>query len=88
MRVTEGALNVAVFAGPLGTTLGVQLAAVFQSPLPGSEFQTALPAKAGLVQFEQEQQRAGCKQFSDHRSRAEIVVPKEMDLADAEMILY
>jgi hypothetical protein len=40
------ASNVAVSSGPLGTVLGVQLAAVFQSPLVGLRFQVALPAAA------------------------------------------
>src|SRR5690242_12849424 len=42
-RMSETA-KVAVSAGPLGMVLGVQLAAVFQSPLVGLRFQVALPA--------------------------------------------
>ena len=38
--------NWAVSAGPFGTVAGVQLAAVFQSPLAGLRFHVALPAKA------------------------------------------
>jgi len=41
--------NVAVSAGPLGTVLGVQLAAVFQSSVAGLAFQVALPAKVLLA---------------------------------------
>src|SRR5713101_3154109 len=37
--------NVATSVGPLGTVAGIQLAAVFQSPLVGLRFQVALPAK-------------------------------------------
>ena len=36
--------NVAISAGPLGTVIGVQLAAVFQSPEPGLRSHVALPA--------------------------------------------
>ena len=36
--------KVAVSFDPLGTVAGVQLAAVFQSPLAGLRFQVALPA--------------------------------------------
>ena len=36
--------NCAVSAAPLGTVAGVQLVAVFQSPLGGLRFQVALPA--------------------------------------------
>jgi hypothetical protein len=36
--------KVAVSAGPLGTTSGVQLTAVFQSPLIGLSFHVALSA--------------------------------------------
>ena len=45
--VAEDEPNVAVSAGPLGTVVGDQLAAVFQSPLAGDADQVALPAKAG-----------------------------------------
>jgi hypothetical protein len=38
--------KVAVSLGPLGTVDGVQLPAVFQSPLAGLRFQLALPANA------------------------------------------
>ena len=38
--------KVAVSLGPSGTLFGVQLRAVFQSPLVGLRFQVALPAKA------------------------------------------
>jgi hypothetical protein len=38
--------NVAMSAGPLGTVIGDQLAAVFQSPLTGVVSQVLLPAKA------------------------------------------
>src|SRR5438067_10071445 len=41
--------NVAVSAGPLGTVLGVQLLAVFQSLVTGLAFQVALPAKLLLA---------------------------------------
>ena len=41
--------NVAVSPEPFGTVIGVQFAAVFQSPLPGLKSHCALPAKAGLV---------------------------------------
>src|SRR6266496_2327770 len=41
--------NVAVSNGPLGTVLGVQLAAVNHSPLAGLCFQVALPAKELLT---------------------------------------
>ena len=37
--------NVAISAGPLGTVRGVQLAALFQSPLIGLSRHVALPAK-------------------------------------------
>src|SRR5689334_4551118 len=37
-------VNVATSSGPLGTVAGVQLAAVFQSPLVGVALQVALPA--------------------------------------------
>ena len=37
--------NVAVSVLPLGTVAGIQLAAVFQSPVVGLRFQVALPAK-------------------------------------------
>src|SRR6266536_1597129 len=37
--------KVAISDGPLGTVAGVQLAAVFQSPLAGSRFHVALPAR-------------------------------------------
>jgi hypothetical protein len=37
--------KVAISAGALGIVFGVQFAAVFQSPLVGSRFQVALPAK-------------------------------------------
>ena len=37
--------KVAMSAGPFGTVLGIQLAAVFQSPLVGLRFQVALSAK-------------------------------------------
>ena len=40
------ASNVAVSAGPLGTVLGIQLVAVFQSPLVGFKVHAALPASA------------------------------------------
>src|SRR5262245_29323618 len=38
--------KVAVSDGPFGTVCGVQLAAVFQSPLVGLRFQVALPLLA------------------------------------------
>ena len=38
--------KVAVSLGPLGTVDGVQLPAVFQSPVAGLPFQVALPANA------------------------------------------
>src|SRR5215470_16968774 len=38
------AANVAISERPSGTVAGVQLAAVFQSPLVGLRFQVALPA--------------------------------------------
>ena len=38
--------KVAVSVGPFGTVAGVQLAAMFQSPLVGFRFQVALPAAA------------------------------------------
>ena len=41
--------KVAVSDGPLGTVAGVQLVAVFQSPLVGLRFQLALPATAFRV---------------------------------------
>jgi hypothetical protein len=41
--------NVAVSVGPLGTVAGVQLPAVFQSPVVGLAFQVALPAKLLLA---------------------------------------
>ena len=41
------AAKVAMSPGPFGTVAGVQLAAVFQSPLVGLRFQVALPAWAG-----------------------------------------
>ena len=41
--------KVAVSAGPLGTVAGVQLAAVFQSAVPGIGSHIALPASARLV---------------------------------------
>ena len=42
--------NVAVSAGPLGTVIGVQLAAAFQSPEPGLRSHVALPAWVAWVQ--------------------------------------
>jgi hypothetical protein len=39
------ALNVAISEGALGTVLGIQLAAVFQSPVEGLLLHVALPAK-------------------------------------------
>src|ERR1700736_458284 len=39
--------NVAMSAAPLGTVAGVQLPAVFQSPVAGAGSHMALPAKAG-----------------------------------------
>src|SRR5207249_993977 len=44
MPVTLEEAKLAVSDGPLGTVAGVQLAAVFQSPLVGLEVQVALPA--------------------------------------------
>ena len=41
--------NVAISVKPLGTVCGVQLAAVFQSPLVGLRFQVALPAELGWL---------------------------------------
>ena len=41
--------NVAVSVGELGTVAGIQLAAVFQSPVPGAAFHVALPAKLMLA---------------------------------------
>ena len=41
--------KVAVSVKPFGTVCGVQLAAVFQSPLVGSRFQVALPAELDCV---------------------------------------
>jgi hypothetical protein len=41
--------NVAMSPGPLGTVAGVQLVAVFQSPLKGKKFQVALLATADRV---------------------------------------
>ena len=46
MLVVLEASSVPVSKGPLGTVAGVQLAAVFQSPLVGSRSQVALPAGA------------------------------------------
>ncbi|PYK40452.1 MAG: hypothetical protein DME60_08075 [Verrucomicrobia bacterium] len=43
--VTVEDANVAVSAGPLGGPPGVQLPAVFQSPVVGLASQVALPAK-------------------------------------------
>jgi hypothetical protein len=45
MLVIVEMLKVAVSKGPLGTVAGVQLAAVFQSPLTGFALQVALPPK-------------------------------------------
>src|SRR5712691_11240423 len=44
--VTSVTLETSNVATSLGTTSGVQLAAVFQSPLVGLRFQVALPARA------------------------------------------
>ena len=44
MPVVLETANWAVSAGPFGTVAGVQLAAVFQSPLAGLRFHVALPA--------------------------------------------
>src|SRR3954468_19508486 len=41
--------NVAVSAGPLGGPLAIQVAALFQSVLPGAAFQVARPAKLLLA---------------------------------------
>src|SRR5207302_1852869 len=41
--------NVAVSVGELGTVAGIQLAAVFQSPVPGAAFHVAFPAKLILA---------------------------------------
>ena len=43
-------VNVAVSAEPLGTVIGVQLAAVFQSPDPGLRSHVALPAWLSWMQ--------------------------------------
>src|SRR3954466_11917316 len=54
-KVMEGLFEVAQVAtslGPLGTALGTQLVAVFQSPEVGLRFQVALPAKAPRVKAE------------------------------------
>ena len=40
--------NVAISAGPFGTVIGVQLAAVFQSPEPGLRSHVALLACATI----------------------------------------
>lgn len=57
--------NVAVSAGPLGTVFGVQLAAVFQSPLVGSSCQVALPATAEPI-AKRKSSRGNGKDFSFH----------------------
>jgi hypothetical protein len=54
--------KVAMSSGPLGTVAGVQLAAVFQSPLAGLRFQVALPAWAGTF---------GISTSNPHKSRAD-----------------
>jgi hypothetical protein len=43
------ARNLAISAGPLGTVLGLQFAAVFQSLLAGADFHVALPAPQGCT---------------------------------------
>jgi hypothetical protein len=49
MSVTLDPANVAVSEGPLGIFRGVQLPAVFQSPLAGLAFHVALPEKLLLA---------------------------------------
>ena len=43
--VTSDIPRVATSPGPFGTVLGIQLTAVFQSPVEGFALQVALPAK-------------------------------------------
>ncbi len=58
--------NVAVSANPLGTVDGVQLLAVFQSPVAGLVFHVALPAKLLLAVVS----RSVMIVWQDNRSRA------------------
>src|SRR5438876_774710 len=64
--VTLETSKVAVSAGPLGTVAGVQLVAVFQSPLVGLRFHVALPAKAVLAA----ESRNGTKTTANTNTRA------------------
>jgi hypothetical protein len=56
-------LKVAISVGPFGTVSGVQLAAVFQSPLTGFELQVALPAKQRAAIKHEKRQRSGKSLF-------------------------
>lgn len=49
--------NVAISVGPLGTVAGVQFAAVPQSPVTGSRFQVALPARTVVRETRRQQQK-------------------------------
>ena len=53
--------NVAVSAGPLGTPIGVQLSAVFQSPEIGSRSHWALIAYAGAGESAKQANTSGMK---------------------------
>src|SRR6266487_1140034 len=57
MAVVFESANVAVSAGPLGTPIGVQLAAVFQSPEMGSRSHWALIAYATVGRRNIKEQR-------------------------------
>src|SRR5262245_43721585 len=50
--VTLDPAKVATSVGPFGTVAGVQLTAVFQSPVVGLRFQVALPARASRMKAE------------------------------------
>src|SRR5260370_38115895 len=62
MSVVVETSKVAMSPGPFGTVLGVQFAAVCQSPLVGLRFQLALLAWAGVF---------GISKTNPHSSRAD-----------------
>ena len=54
--------KLAVSVGPLGTVIGVQFAAVFQSPVVGLRFQVALPPKETVVKL-RDKTNAGRREY-------------------------
>ena len=67
--------KVALSAGPLGTVFGVQLRAVFQSPLVGLRFQVALPAEAAAA-TRKDKDTSRKRDRKESRSFTFIVQPK------------